>query len=161
MPNFIIFSIYCHTHPARWRIRRNLTERTGATTPLVLGPEKGTDIIGPWNEIIIKSCICLSLLISQQGTVYTEVPPGAPQEPISADFNRSGSDSGDLRMRFDRQTMFVDDSCCKLLVWSSLKCFVQAGWGRVTSVSVKLQIRGGDIKERGCRGSHAVNGTES
>ncbi|XP_042599692.1 golgin subfamily A member 4-like isoform X3 [Cyprinus carpio] len=34
-----------------------------------------------------------------QGSVYTEVPPGAPQEPISADFNPSGSDSRDLRMR--------------------------------------------------------------
>ncbi|XP_059420756.1 golgin subfamily A member 4 isoform X2 [Carassius carassius] len=34
-----------------------------------------------------------------QGSVYTEVPPGAPQEPISANFNPSGSDSGDLRMR--------------------------------------------------------------
>ncbi|XP_058606704.1 golgin subfamily A member 4 isoform X4 [Onychostoma macrolepis] len=34
-----------------------------------------------------------------QGSVYTEVPPGAPQEPINADFNPSGSDSGDLRMR--------------------------------------------------------------
>ncbi|KTG41944.1 hypothetical protein cypCar_00032723 [Cyprinus carpio] len=36
---------------------------------------------------------------TQQGSVYTEVPPGAPQEPISADFNPSGSDSRDLRMR--------------------------------------------------------------
>ncbi|XP_016315190.1 golgin subfamily A member 4 [Sinocyclocheilus anshuiensis] len=34
-----------------------------------------------------------------QGSVYTEVPPGAPQEPISANFNPSGSDSGDLKMR--------------------------------------------------------------
>uniref|UniRef100_A0A8C2HWI1 Si:ch211-220f16.2 n=1 Tax=Cyprinus carpio TaxID=7962 RepID=A0A8C2HWI1_CYPCA len=34
-----------------------------------------------------------------QASVYTEVPPGAPQEPISASFNPSGSDSGDLRMR--------------------------------------------------------------
>ncbi|XP_052386816.1 golgin subfamily A member 4 isoform X1 [Carassius gibelio] len=34
-----------------------------------------------------------------QGSVYTEVPPGAPQEPISANLNPSGSDSGDLRMR--------------------------------------------------------------
>uniref|UniRef100_A0A671N2P0 Coiled-coil domain-containing protein 18-like n=1 Tax=Sinocyclocheilus anshuiensis TaxID=1608454 RepID=A0A671N2P0_9TELE len=34
-----------------------------------------------------------------QGSVYTEVPPGAPQEPISADFNPSGSDSGDLSLR--------------------------------------------------------------
>ncbi|XP_043120590.1 golgin subfamily A member 4 isoform X1 [Puntigrus tetrazona] len=34
-----------------------------------------------------------------QGSVYTEVPPGAPQEPISADFNPSGTDGGDFRMR--------------------------------------------------------------
>ncbi|RXN08801.1 golgin subfamily B member 1-like protein [Labeo rohita] len=33
------------------------------------------------------------------GSGYTEVPPGAPQEPISANFNPSGSDSGDLRIR--------------------------------------------------------------
>ncbi|XP_067245933.1 putative leucine-rich repeat-containing protein DDB_G0290503 [Chanodichthys erythropterus] len=34
-----------------------------------------------------------------QGSVYAEVPPGAPQEPIRANFNPDGSDSGDLRMR--------------------------------------------------------------
>ncbi|XP_056089236.1 golgin subfamily A member 4 isoform X2 [Rhinichthys klamathensis goyatoka] len=34
-----------------------------------------------------------------QGAVYAEVPPGAPQEPIRANFNPDGSDSGDLRMR--------------------------------------------------------------
>ncbi|XP_016108430.1 golgin subfamily A member 4 [Sinocyclocheilus grahami] len=34
-----------------------------------------------------------------QDSVYTEVPPGAPQEPISENFNPSGSDSGDLKMR--------------------------------------------------------------
>ncbi|XP_077104293.1 uncharacterized protein LOC143757215 isoform X3 [Siphateles boraxobius] len=36
---------------------------------------------------------------TQQGAVYAEVPPGAPQEPIRANFNQDGSDSGDLRMR--------------------------------------------------------------
>ncbi|XP_056333863.1 golgin subfamily A member 4 [Danio aesculapii] len=36
---------------------------------------------------------------TQQGSVYAEVPPGAPQEPISATFNQVGSDSRDLRMR--------------------------------------------------------------
>ncbi|XP_052438166.1 golgin subfamily B member 1 isoform X4 [Carassius gibelio] len=36
-----------------------------------------------------------------QGSVYAEVPPGAPQEPISADLNPSGSDSGDLRMSME------------------------------------------------------------
>lgn len=36
---------------------------------------------------------------TQQGSVYAEVPPGAPQEPISATLNQVGSDSRDLRMR--------------------------------------------------------------
>ncbi|XP_067275864.1 putative leucine-rich repeat-containing protein DDB_G0290503 isoform X2 [Pseudorasbora parva] len=34
-----------------------------------------------------------------QGSVYAEVPPGAPQEPIRANFNPDGSDSGHLRTR--------------------------------------------------------------
>lgn len=36
---------------------------------------------------------------TQQGSVYGEVPPGAPQEPISSTVNQVGSDSRDLRMR--------------------------------------------------------------
>lgn len=34
-----------------------------------------------------------------QGSVYAEVPPGAPQEPIRANFNPDGSDGGHLRTR--------------------------------------------------------------
>lgn len=80
---------------------------TGTIAPLVFGPEKVTDTVGPWNEIRIEFVICLGLFVSQQGSGYTEVPPGAPQEPISANFNPSGSDSGDLRIRFvwDRQCL--------------------------------------------------------
>ncbi|XP_059362198.1 golgin subfamily A member 4-like isoform X2 [Carassius carassius] len=38
-------------------------------------------------------------LHTQVSLFYKEVPPGAPQEPISANFNPSGADIGDLRMR--------------------------------------------------------------
>lgn len=48
----------------------------------------------------LKSVKVSFLLISQQGAVYAEVPPGAPQEPIRANFNPDGSDSEDIRMRF-------------------------------------------------------------
>ncbi|KAK7160686.1 hypothetical protein R3I93_008372 [Phoxinus phoxinus] len=42
---------------------------------------------------------CQNQYSPTQGAVYAEVPPGAPQEPICANFNPEGSDSGDLRMR--------------------------------------------------------------
>ncbi|XP_050990479.1 golgin subfamily A member 4 isoform X2 [Labeo rohita] len=85
------------------KLQQTTEEKEGVTSQLSTVSKMLRDTQQTVSELQNRCCWLERQFQNQysptQGSGYTEVPPGAPQEPISANFNPSGSDSGDLRIR--------------------------------------------------------------